>query len=275
MATRGPTTQQPAIPLCDYCNQKPKFSNHQYCSKTCASQAATLCNQCHKKPKFQNFEYCGKACAAVAKPQTRNPAAATAQVAPQAVAAKAPKAKSAHTQKAAVAPPTFDPIQLAKLVAQQIPQVQAMIASANSAPAGPAGPTVQTAPVAPAPQVAPVAAKSKNPFLNLINSVQQQTAPANGTSAVLSNAAPAAQQLHISTQPTAQPAECLIPDCDQPVHVDAKGLKASDYCSMRHREEAVATGLASPCIMCLTLPQSEVDYFCGRACREESLNKFE
>lgn len=25
--------------------------------------------------------------------------------------------------------------------------------------------------------------------------------------------------------------------------------------------------------MCLTRPQSHTDYFCGRACREESLNK--
>lgn len=192
----------------------------------------------------------------MAKPQTRKPpAAATVQVQPQAAAAaaKAPKAKSAHPQKPAAAAPAFDPIQLAsmndfifypltsltacdniELVAQQIPQVQAFIASANSAQTAPAGPVAQPAPLAPVPQGAPVVAKSKNPFLNLINSVQQ-SAPANGTSAALSNAVPA-QPLHISTQPTTDPAECLIPDCDQPVHVDAKGLKTSDYCSMRHRE---------------------------------------
>lgn len=32
------------------------------------------------------------------------------------------------------------------------------------------------------------------------------------------------------------PSECVIPGCGQPVHVDAKGLTASAYCSMRHRE---------------------------------------
>ena len=39
-----------------------------------------------------------------------------------------------------------------------------------------------------------------------------------------------------------------------------------------HRE-AVASGLVSPCIMCLVLPQSEADYFCSRACKEDSMNK--
>jgi hypothetical protein len=37
--------------------------------------------------------------------------------------------------------------------------------------------------------------------------------------------------------------------------------------------EAVSLGLASPCIMCLVLPQSETDYFCGRDCKEEAMNK--
>jgi len=26
--------------------------------------------------------------------------------------------------------------------------------------------------------------------------------------------------------------------------------------------------------MCLSYPQNDVDYFCSRACREESMNKF-
>lgn len=37
--------------------------------------------------------------------------------------------------------------------------------------------------------------------------------------------------------------------------------------------EAVESGLVSPCIMCLTMPQSNVDHFCGRACREGALSK--
>lgn len=107
-----------------------------------------------------------------------------------------------------------------------------MLASANSTQAVPVG---QSAPIAPVYQAPPpVVAKSKNPFLNLINTVQGAI-PSNGTSAAFSNAVPA-QPLHISTQPATDPPECLIPDCDEPVHVDSKGLKTSDYCSMRHRE---------------------------------------
>lgn len=34
----------------------------------------------------------------------------------------------------------------------------------------------------------------------------------------------------------APPADCLIPDCGQPVHVDPTGMQASEYCSQRHRE---------------------------------------
>ncbi|KAH9481193.1 hypothetical protein JR316_0005713 [Psilocybe cubensis] len=280
-----PAVQAPQ--LCDYCHQKPKFSNHSYCSKTCAGQAATMCNQCHKKPKFQNFEYCGKNCAAsaAASGKPRNPTVGTHQA--------QTKANNAKAQQQGA--PAFDPIQLAKLVAQHIPQVQALI----NPNVNPAGHTIQTAPTSqpivanpfanPAPQVIPPAihnpnAPVNNPFLN--NVVPQPGVPSQAGSAqnavtngavilvASSNLHSAAQQLHlISTQQSADDTECLIPGCGQPVHVDSKGVKVSDYCSMRHREEAVATGLASPCIMCLTLPQSDTDYFCSRGCREESLNK--
>jgi len=92
----------------------------------------------------------------------------------------------------------------------------------------------------------------------------------------LANVIPATQpnfNTTTSSQQATDDLECLIPGCGKPVHVDAKGLKASDYCSMRHREEAVVAGLAPPCIMCLALPQSESDYFCSAACREDALNK--
>ena len=149
-----------------------------------------------------------------------------------------------------------------------------------------------------------------NPFLDPTNlaaayqiptaAVPPQNAMTNGAvhSVASSNPLYVAQQLHISTQPSADDLECFIPGCGKPVHVDAKGMKTSDYCSMRHREcvvffflllcylfkfhynsffffrrEAVASGLVSPCIMCLVLPQNETDYFCSRTCREESMNK--
>ncbi|KIJ98118.1 hypothetical protein K443DRAFT_680995 [Laccaria amethystina LaAM-08-1] len=274
MATRAPIVQ-PTLPaqstqLCDYCHQKPKFSNHLYCSKTCASQAATLCNHCHKKPKFTNFEYCGKNCASLA-----NPGGKTGPAQGQAAAGKAPTyPKGSGFNASKQTPPAFDPVQIAKLVVQQIPQVQALLASSTPGIATglSASQTGLVAAVQPVPNP-----HSNNPFLNVTNQSTTQAPPqgvANGvTLAASSNALPTAQ-LHISTQPVADDIECLIPGCGKPVHVDAKGVKTSEYCSMRHREEAVTSGLVSPCIMCLVMPQSETDYFCGRACREESMNKY-
>jgi hypothetical protein len=37
--------------------------------------------------------------------------------------------------------------------------------------------------------------------------------------------------------------------------------------------QAVNSGMASPCIMCLSLPQGDIDHFCSRLCREEALSK--
>ena len=91
-----------------------------------------------------------------------------------------------------------------------------------------------------------------NPFLDPTNNqvaaayqiptvaaaVPAQSAMTNGAvqSVASSNPPHVAQQLHISTEPSADDLECFIPGCGQPVHVDSKGMKTSDYCSMRHRE---------------------------------------
>jgi hypothetical protein len=37
--------------------------------------------------------------------------------------------------------------------------------------------------------------------------------------------------------------------------------------------QAVNSGIAPACIMCLNLPQGDTDYFCSRMCREEALSK--
>ncbi|KAF8630187.1 hypothetical protein AX15_003065 [Amanita polypyramis BW_CC] len=246
MATRGPIQVSTAT-LCDFCHQKPKFPNHQYCSKTCANQVTSLCKYCQKKPKFQNFDYCGKNCAALANAGTTRP---------QQVAVVNPVQQQGSVPKAAANNTKTNPLksinQAAKLVAQHMPQV---LGSSNGAASVP---TTQPAGQAPAPPPA----YNNNPFMNLTNQAQpaQQQAAANG----------APTQAQSSTQP---PSQCLIPGCGKPVHVDAQGNTTSDYCSRKHREEAVAIGLASPCIMCLALPQSDVDYFCGKACRDEALNK--
>jgi len=288
MATTAPAVSTQSAQLCDYCHQKPKFLNHSYCSKTCAAQAAALCNHCHKKPKFQNFEYCGKNCAALANPggKARNAGAA----APQFNGGAKKAGANAGTQAA------FDPMQIAKLVVQHIPQVQSFLNATPQAALAPAPQHIIANPFANPmnTQVMPPAQNngSNNPFLGpgpvyAPNAYQQNrvppaaaapapqsAAPTNGAVYLAPSAPPAgAQPLRLSTQEAADDLECLIPGCGKPVHRDAQGVTTSDYCSMRHREEAVASGYASPCIMCLTLPQSDTDYFCSRVCREESLNK--
>ncbi|KAJ7471406.1 hypothetical protein B0H11DRAFT_2237315 [Mycena galericulata] len=257
LASTVPTAQ-----LCDYCHQKPKHGSYSFCSKTCAAQTATLCNYCQKKPKYQNFDFCGKNCAslaAAAAPTSGNRAAKNSTPASQPSSKSVGRTTGASITAAATqapANPLLDPVQLAKLVVQHIPQVQSFLAAV--APAQPT--TIAAAPVsAPPPPPVPANPQPKprlnNPFLN----ISTQPVPAS-TAAAAPNAAPQ------------EPLDCLIPGCGQPVHVDASGVM-SDYCSKKHREEAVSSGLVSPCIMCLTLPQSDTDYFCGRDCREEAMNK--
>ncbi|CAA7269532.1 unnamed protein product [Cyclocybe aegerita] len=327
MASSVPVPSSPQ--LCDYCHQKPKFSNHAYCSKTCAGLAATLCNHCHKKPKFQNFDYCGKNCAALANPGGKSRNATGASTQPQAAASggKTYSKGNASNQQQQQGASTIDPVQLAsecrfhlglprrydisdihdriasslalirwmrtgfhlplsaylEFVAQHIPQVQALLAPNSGGATNPinsSGSTVQP-PTNPfvggtaAAQSAPV----NNPFINaqaqnpFANPQPQTTSNGAVPLAASSNTLPSAQPAHASTQQAAINIECLIPGCGKPVHIDAKGIKMSDYCSMRHREEAVTSGLVPPCIMCLAYPQSDTDYFCSRACREESMNK--
>ncbi|KAF5341907.1 hypothetical protein D9611_001973 [Ephemerocybe angulata] len=290
MATRNPIQPQAAqaTQLCDYCHLKPKFSNHAYCSKTCGTQAALLCNYCHKKPKFQNFEFCGKNCANLAYPGGKPPAPAAGLRGP---AGQQPKGKAAPNP--AQAQPfggALDPLSIAKMVVQQMPQLQGLLNGSGGA----ANPQYQQ----PGPALNP---SSNNPFINsgAAQAPKAQGQPTNGNAQAayysstsngvnygvappppsgagglgLSSVGGGAAGGYQQPQPDAEDLECLIPGCGKPAHVDAKGMKTSDYCSQRHREEAVATGLASPCIMCMTKPQSHTDYFCSRTCREESLNK--
>ena len=117
-----------------------------------------------------------------------------------------------------------------ELIAQQIPQVQALLAGTSV----PSAQVVNAVPVAAAPVMQAVPAPpSRNPFLGGMNNVQAPAA--NGTS-VTSSVLPATQQLHVSTQPAVDSTACLIPDCEQLVQVDAKGMRTSDYCSKKHRE---------------------------------------
>ena len=133
--------------------------------------------------------------------------------------------------------------------------------------APPSNQVVGPASGAPSTQVVPAASTQcnnlNNPFLDPTNqaacqiptvAVPAQSAMTNGAvhSVASSNPPHVAQQLHISTQPSADDLECFIPGCGKPVHVDAKGMKTSDYCSMRHREYVISI-LFSLVSLCLSL----------------------
>lgn len=119
-----------------YCHQKQKCQNYDYCSKTCAAQAsANLCTvstlnliilktelilpqHCHKKPKHPNFDFCGRTCATLAIPpnQNRKPVANAGQS--QATAAPKsqnyPKGKNFNVQpQPQQIQPAIDPMQIA------------------------------------------------------------------------------------------------------------------------------------------------------------------
>jgi hypothetical protein len=139
-----------------------------------------------------------------------------------------------------------------EIVVQNMPQVQALLngtgIAANPAPAsqgnGAYGAQVQ-------PQQQPM----NNPFLNqaaaaMANGSSSLPAPptyssgVNGYGAGYSGGGVQQQQYQQQypqygqqqQQYSAEDLECLIPGCGKPVHVDAKGMKSSDYCSQRHRE---------------------------------------
>ncbi|KAJ6507727.1 hypothetical protein C8R47DRAFT_55855 [Mycena vitilis] len=271
-----------ATQLCDYCHQKPKHGTHSYCSKTCAAQIATLCNHCQKKPKYQNFDFCGKNCAALAAgtPAAGNRSAKTASSTPASSKTGRPSGNAAPPQTTGSS--LLDPVQIAKLVAQHLPQVAQHIpqvaqhlpqvqsflaavvpaAASAAAPAQPPAPAPVSAPPMPAPAPTNPLPKQprNNPFMNAAKTPASTGAASPSTNANGTTV----------PQPSQQPLDCIV--CGQPVHIDASGVM-SDYCSKKHREEAVSLGLVPPCIMCLTLPQSDTDYFCGRDCREEAMSK--
>jgi len=254
--------------MCESCHQRPRHGGHQYCSKTCATQVASMCSQCHQKPKFGNFEYCGKHCASQAQkagkpqPQAQVPAAIVPQARPaNTVSAPAPATKGSSQPKkqqrsgnASVPQVTFQP-----------QQVQAQVPPPP--PPKPIRSWVKNA----AAQIPAILSNSTNSNAN------QKANPQTSQPTTLSHKSlpqlnvPAA--VPVPAADPASPAVCALPGCDEYAYVNPDGRQTSEYCSRSHREEAVESGLVSPCIMCLTLPQGNVDHFCGRACREEALSK--
>jgi len=68
------------------------------------------------------------------------------------------------------------------------------------------------------------------------------------------------------------PPKCRLKGCNNPVFVDKYTRQRSDYCSQRHREDAVSSKQVGPCIMCGVMPRSREDHFCSRTCRDAALH---
>ncbi|KIK96582.1 hypothetical protein PAXRUDRAFT_825817 [Paxillus rubicundulus Ve08.2h10] len=55
-----------ATGLCEFCKMRPKYQNHQYCGRTCATEAGRMCGFCRSKPRYGKHPYCSRTCAAKA-----------------------------------------------------------------------------------------------------------------------------------------------------------------------------------------------------------------
>jgi len=104
---------------------------------------------------------------------------------------------------------------------------------------------------------------------------QNTGGPPTGTSGGHGNGSIDPNQLS-SKRPTStasgSSATCRLNGCDKPVFTDPTTGHRSEYCSQKHREEAVTSGQVNPCIMCLKMPKSQTDHFCSKACRDKALS---
>jgi len=233
--------------MCDYCHAKPKYGTFQYCGRTCSAQAAAIsqassvCKQCQQKPRFQNFEFCGKNCAATW--QANNPGSNQ----------NPPKPSKGSGKHANPPPPSGNNSQSLQ------PQSQNHSQGAPPAATGVNGlgqnPNLPQVPIVP-----PNVSNSMAPPVVPLQTQPQAAVVGNAPLPIPNNAVPVSSSTGV----------CLISGCGKPVYT-AGASQSSEYCSQRHREEAVTSGLVQPCIMCHKLPRSAADHFCSKACRDKAL----
>lgn len=267
-----------ATGLCENCRKTPKFGTHKYCGKTCAAQAATahqparhaktgphtkakvpppapkpgrLCDYCGQKPKFTNFDYCGKSCASKAATVPPGQPAVHGRSVPKhggrPPATGQPVPLPAQNQPIKTSKPTTrHPVSTVTKDESSDDDDDDEYADADEEPEDDTGTDLDAYPSDDDEEPAP--APPSRPVKTVHTSLKQNTSARHviGT--------------------------CLVPNCGKPSFVDRGGVK-TDYCSTRHREEAVTLGLVPGCIMCQRYPQTGTDYFCSIACRNQSMTK--
>lgn len=253
-----------------------------------AQITSTLCKQCGQKPKFQNFEFCGKNCAntwQLARGGSNgnpNPPLLGGSLTGQAMGS----IQVPNQLLNGIPPPLQAQIQavLPTLVAvlqqqgpnqpqqQQQPPLNANLNVNGATPAPPSN-TPQQPKTATTP--APGKSNANPPQQTNVNQgtnggsgpgfpvPQNVQGPINGTN---NTATPGQVQAAIV------PTTCSFAGCTKPVYTDPTSNHPSEYCSRRHREEAVSSGQAKPCIMCLKMPRSSTDHFCSKVCRDAALS---
>ncbi|KAH0584889.1 hypothetical protein H2248_008168 [Termitomyces sp. 'cryptogamus'] len=203
-----------------------------------AQSSSQLCAHCNQKPKHVGHPYCSRTCAKEASSVASSKTCIQCHQRPKFQGFDFCSKTCAHAAQAANLPPpgrSHQQKQQTNATRTAAPQNSPFIQSQTSLPA--AFPTVTaTTPAAPV-------SRNRSPPI-------QTSAP-----------------------PFVQTNKCRIDECWQPVETDMQGFKISNYCSQEHAEDAVLSGLAKACVMCLRLPQSDIDYFCSQACKDKSLHK--
>lgn len=284
-------------PVCENCHQRPQFGTHKYCGKTCAAQAkmippmtrrapgshkaakvsksskrstawrapkaskglgattrtkkATstrssiavdanklpkLCKGCGEKPKYGDFDYCGRVCAA----KFSTSKGTTWQSPTQS------KTKPATSQVHFKGPAAHE-------VDDDVSESEFLDSDSGDSDLSTNDSEVTS-------------------DLDEYPS-EPDDSPSSPDEYPMVPHAKAARPATKQTAGTARNrAVCIIPKCGKPAYIDKSGVP-NDYCSMRHREEAVTLGLANACIMCHRFPQGQTDYFCSTSCMTQAIAK--
>jgi len=86
---------------------------------------------------------------------------------------------------------------------------------------------------------------------------------------------PRPANLRTTRSPTPEGNSCMIPGCRNAVYIDADGNE-TEFCSHRHRRDAVHAGLADACLHCKEMPTVEIggkqSDFCSKRCSTAALS---
>ncbi|THU80729.1 hypothetical protein K435DRAFT_972647 [Dendrothele bispora CBS 962.96] len=242
--------------LCNFCHKKPKLPPHDFCGKTCATNAGAA------PGSGGSFVHVGGGPAPPPPQPTQNQNQNQNRGGRSQGQGQGPRGQNGQNPK------PIDPVEITKMVVDQIPYLKTFIPQNSPLLNGTTSSNSGSGVIS-----------SSNPRLPLNNSLGLAVGspvPATANANLVSS--PNGTTLHIvqlgndGDDESLEGDECALAGCTNQKFIDSNGIRSS-YCSQRHRQQAVASGMVEPCIMCGLNPQSDGDYFCSRECREDALNK--